>query len=222
MKDKFIKRSYLAEFTSDEEKPGSIRGVPIVFDQATDIGGMFREIIRPGAISEALLKREIKLFENHNIHGSKAMASTLIPIDKLGGMVLTKRLDRIEMDALLNLERTDSKDFYLAVRDGTMSGMSFMFSIKAQTWTDLDTDYPTRYIEEIDEIVEVSGVNYPAYKGTSISTTSTGLRSIESSENDLSVLEKARRDHLHTRSAETEQLELLKLKNKNLFIGGRF
>lgn len=214
--DEFIKRNYPIEFRTDSEVPGRIKGVPIVLEAATDIGGAFKEIIRTSAISEALLKREIKLFENHNIHGSKAMASTLIPIDKLGGMVLTKKDKQIEMEALLNLERSDSKDFYLAVRDGTMTGMSFMFSVKRDKWEGLDTDYPTRYIEEIGDIIEVSGVNYPAYPQTSI-----GVRSVESTEIDLSVLERARHQINIQRSAETEQLELLKLKNQNLIIGGR-
>lgn len=209
-----VERSYPATVRSDENIAGKIKGVPIVLEQATDIGGMFKEVIRANAISKDLLKREIKLLKNHDLN-SLSMASTLIPIDKLGGMDLVKKDDGIEMDALLNLERTDSKDFYLAVRDGNITGMSFMFHIKRETWEGLDTDYPTRYIDEIDEIVEVSGVNLPAYKQTSI-----GLRSVDAAETDSTVLEKARKDYSNKRSEETDttsELELEKLKALYLY-----
>lgn len=216
MDKKYIQRNYVAEFEADETSEGLIRGVPIVKEVFTDIGGAFRELIRSNAISPNVLKREIKLFENHNIHGSKAMASSLIPINKLGGMEFEQEDSRITMSANLNLKRTDSNDLYLAIQDKSMTGMSFMFSVAKDSWDWTNPDYPTRYIEEIDEIVEVSVVNFPAYKQTSI-----GVRSVESSENDLSVLEKARHQNHIKRSADTEQLELLKLKNKNLIIGGR-
>lgn len=217
MKDKqYIQRNYVADFVADEQTPGLIRGVPIVKEVFTDIGGAFREIIRSSAINPNVLKKEIKLFENHNIHGSKAMASSLIPIEKLGGMTFTQDESGITMEANLNLKRTDSNDLYLAIQDRSMTGMSFMFSVKRDTWDFTDPDYPTRYIEEIDDIIEVSVVNFPAYPQTSI-----GVRSIESSENDLNVLDKARHQNIINRSAETEQLELLKFKNKNILIGGR-
>lgn len=199
------------------EDSGFIHGVPIVLEEPTDIGGMFREIVRSKAISDEILKREIKLFENHNTSGL-AMASSLIPLNNLGGMKLTKKDNQIEMDALLNLKRTDSNNFYLAVRDGNVKGMSFAFRVEEDEWADLDTDYPTRYINKISYISEVSGVNSPAYKQTSI-----GVRSVTSSENDVSVLEKARSQFINKRSGENatykEELELLKIKISNL--GGR-
>lgn len=210
----YVKRCYPATVRSGEGNAGRISGIPIVLEQATDIGGMFKEVIRAKAISQELLNREIKLLRNHDL-SSLSMASTLIPIDKLGGMTLTKKDKDIEMDALLNLERSDSKDFYLAVRDGNINGMSFMFHIKAETWEDLDTDYPTRYIDEIDEILEVSGVNLPAYKQTSI-----GVRSVEAAETDSTVLEKVRSQFLNKRTAETDttsELELEKLKASYLY-----
>ena len=216
MDNKYIQRNYVARFEADETNSGRIRGVPIVKEVFTDIGGMFRELIRSNAISPNVLMTEIKLFENHNIHGSKAMANSLIPLEKLGGMEFKQYDDIIEMEANLNLKRTDSNDLYLAIQDKSMNGMSFMFHIAKETWDFTDPDYPTRYIEEIDEILEVSVVNFPAYKQTSV-----GVRSIESTEIDSSVLEEARHQNKIKRSAETEQLELLKLKNRNLLIGGR-
>lgn len=208
-----VKRYYPITIRSQEGERGNIHGVPIVLETPTDINGRFKEIIRAKAITDELLKREIKLLSNHNFSGL-AMANTLIPLDKKGGMEIYKNGKDIEFDANLNLERSDSKDFYLAVQDGTVRGMSFAFSIEDEEWTDLDTDYPTRYINKIGDILEISGVNWPAYPTTSI-----GARSLESAETDLEVLERARALY-NTRNADnnaTSELELEKLKAKFLY-----
>lgn len=210
----YLKRCYPIEIRALESERGNIHGVPIVFNTPTDIGGYFREIIRPTAITDEMLKREIKLLSNHNFD-ALSMASTLIPLDKLGGMEIYKNGEQVEFDANLNLKRHDSNDFYLAIQDGNIRGMSFAFTVTGEEWADLDTDYPTRYITKIGEIAEISGVNWPAYKETSI-----GLRSVEATENDSNVLEKARKDHLNTRNAEnnaTSELELEKLKAQYLY-----
>lgn len=208
----YVKRCYPINIRSQEGERGNIHGVPIVFNTPTDIGGYFREIIRPTAITDEMLKREIKLLSNHNFDGL-SMASTLIPLDKLGGMEIYKNGEQVEFDANLNLKRNDSNDFYLAIQDGNIRGMSFAFTVTGEEWQDLDTDYPTRYITKIGEIAEISGVNFPAYKETSI-----GLRSVESTENDSIVLEKARKDHLNNRTDNaTSELELEKLKAQYLY-----
>lgn len=210
----FTKRCYPITIRSQEGERGNVHGVPIVFDTPTDIGGRFKEIIRTEAITDEMLKREIKLLANHNFDGL-SMASTLIPLDRLGGMEIYKNGDQVEFDANLNLKRHDSNDFFLAIQDGNIRGMSFAFTVTGEEWADLDTDYPTRYITKIGEIAEISGVNWPAYKETSI-----GLRSVEATEIDSSVLDKAREDHFNKRNVEskaTSELELEKLKAKYLY-----
>lgn len=209
----YIKRTYQAEFRANEETKGLVEGIPIVFDTPTDIGGMFQETIVKGAISNDVLKNDVRFFWNHNIN-EKALARNVIPINKKGGMELIASDKCIKMKANLNLERSDAKDVYLAIEDGTVNAMSFMFGVKDERWEDLDTDYPKRFITKIEPLVEVSAVNFPAYKETSI-----GVRSIEASENDSSVLGKARETLLDKRSKEIEQkreLELLKEKAKYL------
>ena len=67
-----------------------------------------------------------------------------------------------------NRKRTDANDLYLGIEDGTIDGMSFMFAVAEERWEDEDTDYPKRFITRIDPIIEISAVNYPAYKSTSI------------------------------------------------------
>jgi HK97 family phage prohead protease len=179
-----IKRNYMAEFSADESS-GLIEGIPVVFDSPTDIGGLFQETICKGAIKEETLK-DVRFFWNHNID-EKAIARSIIPIEKLGGMQLSITDRGVNMLMNPNRKRTDANDLCLAIEDGVINAMSFMFGVKSERWEDIDTDYPKRYITEIDPLVEVSAVNFPAYAETSINA-----RGDLSTDIDKSVLEKAR------------------------------
>lgn len=190
---------YQAE-SSDDEKTGHITGVPIVFEQKTDINGWFEETIARGAISEDVL-RDVALFYNHDLN-TKPLART-----RTGKLKLTIENDGVHMDAEINRERSDSNDLYLAVRDGDIDGMSFMFRVEADEWTDLESDYPKRRITKIGYVQEVSAVNYPAYQGTSINARADG-----SLDSDKQALDNARAKLL-----DSSDLELAKLKAKYLY-----
>lgn len=208
---KLEERNYVAEYRADE-KTGLIEGVPIVFDKPADIAGMFQETIMRGAIDEEKLK-DVRFFWNHNVN-EKAIARTVVPLDKLGGMELKVEEDSVKMKARPNRKRTDANDLYLAIEDGTVDGMSFMFGVREERWEDLESDYPKRYITKIDPIVEVSAVNFAAYNSTSINA-----RKGDSSEKAVGVLEKARKEQKAEaeRSAKQKaELELLKEKLKYL------
>lgn len=210
-KNELVQRNYHAEFRADEET-GLVEGVPIVFDTATDIGGMFEETICKGAISEDVLK-DVRFFWNHNVN-EKAIARSIIPLDKLGGMELHIEDDSVRMVARPNRKRNDANDLCLAIEDGVISAMSFMFGVAEERWEDLDSEYPKRFITKIDPVVEVSAVNFPAYASTSINA-----REGVNTENVCDALERARQK----RTAEAEstakakaELELLKEKYKYL------
>lgn len=161
----YVKRNYPAEFRADSET-GLIVGVPIVYDSPTDIGGWFQETICKGAISKDIIK-DVRFFWNHNIE-EKAVARTIIPIDKLGGMELEPTDSGVNMRMNPNRKRSDVNDLCLAIEDGVINAMSFMFGVKEERWEDEDTDYPKRFITKIDPLIEVSAVNFPAYSSTSI------------------------------------------------------
>lgn len=190
----------------EEEKIGHITGVPIVYEQETDIGGWFGETIARGAISEDILK-DVAFFYNHDLN-TKPLART-----RTGKLALKIENDGVHMDAEVNLERSDSKDLYLAIQDGDIDGMSFMFRVESEEWTDLETDYPKRRITKIGYVQEVSAVNYPAYGGTSINA-----RANLSLDSDKQALDNARAAVVDT----TEELALEKAKNKNLLKLGGF
>lgn len=163
----YIKRNYPAEFRADSES-GLIVGVPIVFDTPTDIGGWFQETICKGAIDEKVLRADVGFYFNHDLNQMR-IARSIIPIDKLGGMDFTINDEKVTMRVNANRKRTDANDLYLGIEDGTIDGMSFMFGVAEERWEDENTDYPKRFITRIEPIIEVSAVNYPAYKSTSIS-----------------------------------------------------
>lgn len=205
----FIKRNYPAEFRAQEQS-GLIEGLPIVFDSPTDIGGMFQETICAGAINESILRNDVHFYYNHDLN-SKPIARSIIPIEKAGGMTFEITKKGVKMLANPNRKRTDVNDLCLAIEDGTISGMSFMFGVEEERWEDENTDYPKRFITKISPIVEVSAVNYPAYKSTEIHA-----REDKATENDLAALEKMRVSCKAAQESEAKrkrELELLKIKN---------
>lgn len=190
-----------SEFRAETRENGKslITGIPIVFEQPTDIGGWFEETIARGAISQEVLT-DIDFYYNHDLN-SKPHART-----RNGSLNLTVGNDGVCMEAEINRERSDSNDLYITIQDGNIDGMSFMFRVDEEEWTDLDTNYPKRRITKIGFIQEVSAVNYPAYEGTSISARANG-------ENDKKILDEVRASKCDTKS----DLELEKLKAKILF-----
>ncbi len=193
---------------SEDAAIGYITGVPIVFEQPTDIGGLFEETIASGAISEDVL-RDVAFFYNHDLN-TKPHART-----RTGTLKFEITPLQVNMNTEVNLRRTDSNDLYIAVKDRIIDGMSFMFRVEKDEWTDLDTDYPKRRITKIGYVQEVSAVNYPAYEGTSINA-----RSDLSLDSDKHALDNARATLLDSND-EKRQLELEKLKNANrMKLGG--
>lgn len=116
---------------------------------------------------------------------------------------------RVQLDTENNAE---AAALYSAVRRGDISGMSFMYSVRSDEWSDLDTDHPTRTITSIESVVEVSAVTFPAYEDTDIEA-----RDKEALESARSAVETARRSG--ERSLESD-LELVKA--KTLIIAGGY
>ena len=72
---------------------------------------------------------------------------------------------RVDLDTENNAE---ASSLYSAVSRGDISGMSFMFRVDADSWEELESEHPTRTIEKISKVYEVSAVTFPAYEATSI------------------------------------------------------
>ena len=170
---------------------------------------MFEETIARGAISEDVL-RDVAFFYNHDLN-TKPLART-----RTGKLKFSIENDGVHMIANINRERSDANDLYLAIKDGDIDGMSFMFRIEDETWSRLDTDYPLRRINKIGYVQEVSAVNYPAYEGTSINA-----RANTELDGARKALDNARATLLDSSDEKKlkSELELEKTKNENRMKG---
>lgn len=159
-------RAFSFEIRAGEnEGKHTLTGRPIVFGSKTDLG-WYDEVIKAGALDLTDLK-DVRFLVNHNTdmiplarsrnnNESSTMQMTVVP----EGMDI-----RVDLDTENNAE---SKSLYSAVSRGDISGMSFMFTVDADSWDDMESDHPTRTITKIGKVFEVSAVTFPAYEATSI------------------------------------------------------
>ena len=168
MKNTLERRAFTFDVRAIESENGEkiITGRPIVYEAKTDLG-YFDEVIARGALDGADL-RDVRFLVNHN--------TSMIPLARSrrnngnSTMKLSTDFDGMNMDFVkLDVENnSDARALYSAVQRGDITGMSFMFSIDAQEWLDLESDHPTRRITKIGKVVEVSAVTFPAYDSTEI------------------------------------------------------
>lgn len=214
MNNKFERRAFTFDVRAIESENGEkiITGRPIVYEAKTDLG-YFDEVIARGALDGADL-RDVRFLVNHD--------TSMIPLARSrrnngnSTMKLSTDFDGMNMDFVkLDVENnSDARALYSAVQRGDITGMSFMFSIDAQEWLDLESDHPTRRITKIGKVVEVSAVTFPAYDSTEISA-----RSKEALESARHELESAREQR--AKSVDTDDsLELAKAKYNYFFKNG--
>lgn len=211
-RDDPIKRSFgLMDIRADDE--GSfIEGHPAVYDQRTSIGGWFYEIIERSAFDGCNFD-DVLFCTNHDL--------TKIPLARSrrnnGNSTMQLRVDDRGLYIRANLDvdnNADAKSLYSSVKRKDIDGMSFIFYVAEEKWEDLDTDTPTRRIQKIKRVMEVSAVNFPAYSGTDINANARDQTALD---NARKALENAR-SQLDNSESELE-LEVLKYKNQILMKG---
>lgn len=173
---------------NNEQYGNYIEGLPIVFDKATDLG-WYEETIDRDALTNTDLK-DVRFLVNHN--------TDMIPLarsrnnNENSTMQMSVTEDGLRIRANLDTENNaDAKSLYSAVARGDMDAMSFMFTIDADEWEDIDSDHPKRRITSIKKVFEVSAVNFPAYPQTELYT-SQRAKDKEALDNARLVLENAR------------------------------
>ena len=203
------RRNYAFEVRAegDEQTGATITGRPIVYGSKTDIGGMFEEIIEPGALDGADLS-DVRFLVNHDL--------SRIPLARSRGngenstMQLTPDDEGMAMRANIDTaNNVTARELHSAVARGDVSGMSFMFSVAEERWENVDSDYPTRHIIKIGSVIEVSAVTFPAYGDTEINARGGALESARAA---LESAKKAKRGNGLEGSA--DELALAKAKNK--------
>ena len=209
MKKDLEQRSYLFDIRAESGETGSIiTGMPIVYNSRTDLG-WFDEIIESGALNGTDLT-DVRFLVNHDV--------SKVPLARSrrnnGNSTMQLTVDEKGMSIRVNLDtenNADAKALYSAVQRRDITGMSFMFSVDGEAWDNLESDHPTRRIQKIGSVVEVSACTFPAYDSTEINA-----RSKTALDNARSALEKARSSDADLLDRRNKELELLKEKTKIL------
>ena len=201
-------RSYMFEVRAeqDEEQGSIITGRPIVYNSRADLG-YFDEIIEGGALDRTDLT-DVRFLVNHNMdmiplarsRRNNGNSTMLLTVDSEGMGI------RVSLDTENN---TEARALYSAVERGDITGMSFLFTVRDESWENIDTDHPTRRITDIGTVIEVSAVTMPAYHATEIYA-----RSKEAVETALNTLESVRQQRAKSLESDTkcDELELAKAK----------
>jgi HK97 family phage prohead protease len=208
LKDEPVIRSFgiadLRAVEPEENETPYIEGHPAVYDQKTNIGNYFYEVIERGAFDGCDFDdvlfcvnhdlRKIPLARSRRNNGNSTMKLNLD--DK--GLYIKADLDTDS--------NSEAKSLYSAVKRSDIDGMSFIFYVQEQRWTDMDKEMPTRYISKIKRVREVSAVNFPAYTGTDINARDQSVL-----DNAEMALENARSELDNSKSVQQLELERLKL-----------
>jgi HK97 family phage prohead protease len=124
----------------------------------------FREKIAPGAFKKALKSSDVRMLWNHdpNIVLGRTTSGTLTLKEDKNGLYI----ENTPPDTQL------VRDMVLSpIERGDVTQQSFGFTIKKDSWEEPDensNELPTRTIEEVRELFDVSPVTYPAYPDTTV------------------------------------------------------
>lgn len=192
-------------YTSDVSAEGNeITGNPVVCGVRTRMYD-YIEVIEPGALVEADIS-DVLLTVNHNLND--------IPLARSKGgrpgetMQLSIDNYNCRIVAQLDVENNpQARALHSAVARGDITGMSFMFHVKEDSW-ERENEILVRHIQKIDKIIDVSAVTIPAYPSTSISARSAGFKTETDEEIEQQQQEQRKK---------AERLELEKLKLKYMY-----
>jgi HK97 family phage prohead protease len=151
----------------DEAKPG-LTGYAAVFGQDYVIyeSKSFRmvERVKAGAFTRALEEeQDVRCCFNHNADNVLARTTN-------GTLQLNQDNKGLSYDADLDARTHIAQDVRCFVDRGDVTGCSFAFTVRKQTWTEVEEDGFTTYQREIEDVdlYELGPVLFPAYEGTSV------------------------------------------------------
>lgn len=128
------------------------------------------ERIKQGAFTRTLEeKQDVRCLFNHdpdNLLGRTANGTLSLAQDSKG----------LKFDNNLDDRTHIAQDVHCFVDRGDVTGCSFAFIVRKQTWTETEDNGFTLYLREIEDLdtFDVGPVTYPAYEGTSVDSRSFG------------------------------------------------
>jgi hypothetical protein len=132
-----------------------ITGYAAVFNTWTNIGGWFRESIRPGAFAKTIKEADVRALLNHNENYvlGRNKSGTLKLREDAKGLV-------VEIDPV---DSSWANDLMKSMRRGDVNQMSFGFTVNKE---EIDPAKDERTLVDVT-LFDVSVVTYPAYPTTS-------------------------------------------------------
>lgn len=148
-----------------EAGPTILEGYAAVYNSPSEDMGWgsweVREYIAPGAFAKALKKSDCRALFNHNsdyVLGREA-AGTLSLVEDEKGLRMSVTMPDTQL----------ARDLTVSVTRGDINQMSFGFYVGVDSWeTDYENKKEKRTIVEVDELIDVSLVTWPAYPDTTV------------------------------------------------------
>lgn len=141
-----------------------VRGYAIVFNSESERMGSVVETIDPRALDHLgdLNSLGIRMQGEHE---GLALANS-----SKGTLRLSKDERGIMIEADLDARRSDARNLYYGVERGDVDKMSFGFRIApgGETLTEREDGTLRAHVTRIEKLYEVSGVNFPAYRDTTL------------------------------------------------------
>lgn len=148
------------EVRTAEDGTITVEGYAAVFNEPTDIGGVFTEVVAPGAFRSALARKDdVEFLINHGgLPLARSTAGNLTMAEDSHGLKIRAQLDPTDPD----VQRIVPK-----MRAGMLDQMSFAFQATGQKW---DTPAEGPDVRTITDVMlyDVSIVNRGAYPQTTI------------------------------------------------------
>jgi HK97 family phage prohead protease len=140
----------------------TLTGYAAVFNRETVIGDFFRETIDPGAFRSAVSAGDVRGLFNHDpnmVLGRTASGTMRLEEDETGLRYIIDPPDT-----------TLGRDVMALVSRGDVTGSSFGFTVKRDSWTRPTKagELPLRTIHEFDWLRDVGPVTFPAYEETTV------------------------------------------------------
>lgn len=185
------------EVRAAEDGSVIVEGYAAVFDQPTNIGDVFTEVVARGAFRSALQRGDDTEFLIN--HGGLPLARSTA-----GNLAMTEDDKGLKIRAVLDPTDPDVMRIVPKMRAGMLDQMSFAFQATGQRW---DTPADGMDVRTITDVVlyDVSIVNRGAYPQTSIALRSRDEAKVQAEEERKQAQAQKARDLYAARKAEQEQ-----------------
>ena len=140
------------ELRADAVTAGVISGTAVRYGDQASIGGMFDEMIEPGAFGAGVASSDVSLNLQHD--RGRIFART----GENGGLTLTESAERLELRALIPANLQAGTDALVGLQHGLFRGLSVEMRVRK----DRSEAGGTRHIVAAD-LVAIALVDSPAY-----------------------------------------------------------